>query len=448
MISLPVSFRRLVCALVVLLTPAAALAQNQKKKQADAPPAAAKQAPQPTIDPAQPFIPPGMFALADDMEVTLWARTPLFRNPSNMDIDAQGRVWLAEAYNYRRHNGKDPEGDRIMIIEDSNGDGVAEKSSVFVQEKALLAPLGVSVIDNKIYVANTPDLIVYTDVNRDGKFDPAVDKREVLLTGFDGRNHDHSLHSVTFGPDGKYYFNHGNCGAYFTDKSGKTFRVGSFYDGGKSGGGIPISERRPPEFSGEKSDDGHVWVGGTAYRMNPDGTNVEPIGHNFRNSYEQTVTSFGDVFQNDNDDPPASAHHLPASNTATSASPPSTVNALGAPIAVPASPSPTAEWRQDDPGHHSRWRCLRRRFAHGYRVSYEGDAFGEKWRGLHSSAAETSAATWSSAISQKPKAPATSLERFPTSSLRIKKKNLAGVDFKGGIKLRQLRGFKNLLPPV
>jgi hypothetical protein len=47
-----------------------------------------------------------------------------------------------------------------------------------VQEPALIAPLGVSVIDNKIVVAQPPDLIVYTDVDRNLKFDPAVDKRE------------------------------------------------------------------------------------------------------------------------------------------------------------------------------------------------------------------------------------------------------------------------------
>ena len=77
---------------------------------------------------------------------------------------------------------------------------------------ALIAPLGVSVIDNKIVVAQPPDLIVYTDVDRNLKFDPAVDKREVLLTGFQGVNHDHSLHSVTVGPDGKWVFNAGNTG--------------------------------------------------------------------------------------------------------------------------------------------------------------------------------------------------------------------------------------------
>ena len=48
-----------------------------------------------------------------------------------------------------------------------------------------------------------------------------------------------------------------------------------------------------------------MYIGGFTARMNPDGTNVEIIGHNYRNSYEQSVTSLGDVFQNDNDDPPA-----------------------------------------------------------------------------------------------------------------------------------------------
>jgi hypothetical protein len=43
------------------------------------------------------------------------------------------------------------------------------------------------VIDNKVIVSMAPDLVAYTDVNRDAKFDPAVDKREVLLTGFNGR---------------------------------------------------------------------------------------------------------------------------------------------------------------------------------------------------------------------------------------------------------------------
>ena len=69
-------------------------------------------------------------------------------------------------------------------------------------------------------------------MDRNLEFNPNVDKREVLLTGFNGRQHDHSLHSITSGPDGKWYFNSGNCGAIFTDNSGKTFRMNSNYRGG------------------------------------------------------------------------------------------------------------------------------------------------------------------------------------------------------------------------
>jgi len=152
-----------------------------------------------------------------------------------MDIDAQGRVWVTEGVNYRHHLNRDPDGDRVVILEDTNGNGRADKSTTFVQEPGLIAPLGMSVIDNQVIISNAPDLIVYTDVNRDGKFDSRVDKREVLLTGFNGQNHDHSLHSVTFGPDGLWYFNQGNCGVYFTDRSGQTFRVGGAYDPGSSG---------------------------------------------------------------------------------------------------------------------------------------------------------------------------------------------------------------------
>src|SRR5690242_9081022 len=69
--------------------------------------------------------------VADGLEVTLFASEPMFSNPTNMDIDSRGRVWICEAFNYRnQYNPKNPvrnEGDRIMILEDTDGDGVADK---------------------------------------------------------------------------------------------------------------------------------------------------------------------------------------------------------------------------------------------------------------------------------------------------------------------------------
>lgn len=248
-----------------------------------------------------PFaVPPALFTLPDDLEITIWASSPQLFNPTNMDIDHAGRIWVCEGVNYRGHAKRRPGGDRVTVLQDTDGDGKADSSHTFVQEESLVAPLGVAVFDNRIYVSQPPELLVYTDVDRNLRFDPAVDKREVLLTGFNARNHDHSLHSVTGGPDGKLYFNNGNCGAVFTDKSGKTFYMGGPY---KGGGGEWLVDHQ--KVAGKKSDDGHVWTPGFTARMNPDGTEVEIVGHGYRNSYEQVVTSRGDMFQNDNDDPPA-----------------------------------------------------------------------------------------------------------------------------------------------
>src|SRR4051812_9340445 len=281
----------------VVITSARAQTPPATSPTSPAAPSAAS-VPPPTV------VPTDRFAVPEGFELTIWAQAPQLRNPTNMDVDAQGRIWVTEGVNYRRHAGRDKGGDRIMVLEDTDGDGRADSSHVFVQEPDLVSPLGIAVIDNQIIVSSAPDLIVYTDVNRNGRFDPAVDKREVLLSGFNGANHDHSLHSVTFGPDGRWYLNQGNSGAHFTDRSGRTFRVGSVYDP-ISSGATPLYSWKPEDFAGAQSDDGHVYVGGFTMRMRPDATDVEIIGFNYRNSYEQTVTSFGDIFQNDNDDPPA-----------------------------------------------------------------------------------------------------------------------------------------------
>ena len=315
--------------------------------QAQAPP------PQPPAQPAQPTfnvpssIPLELFRLPEGLEITLWAATPMLHNPTNIDIDRDGRIWVAEGVRYRRHHARAPQGDRIVVLQDSDGDGRADKSHTFVQEPALVAPLGVSVIDNKIVVAQPPDLIVYTDVDRNLRFDPAVDKREVLLTGFHGVNHDHSLHSVTVGPDGKWVFNSGNTGAMFTDRSGKTFRsFGAYRDG-------PVGPFKDPhnkaDHAGKPSDDGHVYVGGFTVRMNPDGTHAEIIGYNYRNSYEQSVTSLGDVFQNDNDDPPACrvSWVMEYANFGFSSL---DGQRNWQADRRPGQTVPVAEWRQDDPG--------------------------------------------------------------------------------------------------
>src|SRR5687768_6947569 len=221
-------------------------------------PAQTPQAPATSQEPVR--VPLDLFKVPDGFEITVWAATPMLNNPTNIDIDKDGRIWVAEGVRYRRNHARQPEGDRIIVLEDKDRDGKADSKHTFVQETGLVAPLGVSVIDNKIVVAQPPDLIVYTDVDRNLRFDPAVDKREVLLTGFQGINHDHSLHSVTVGPAGKWVFNAGNTGAMFTDRSGKTFQVFSAYRPNPVG---PFKfPHDPAAHAGKPSDDGHVYVGG------------------------------------------------------------------------------------------------------------------------------------------------------------------------------------------
>ncbi len=291
-------------------------------------------------------MPLNSFVLPEGLEITAWAASPMLFNPTNMDVDQLGRIWVTEGVNYRGNKDRRPEGDRIVILEDGDGDGKADKCTVFWQSPELIAPLGIAVFDNVVMVSQPPDLLKLTDANRDGKFSEADgDTKEVFLTGFNGRNHDHSLHSVTGSPDGKWVFNQGNTGGMFTDKSGKTFRLGGAYVH------EPFSKYITDvlKIAGEKSDDGFSYNAGAAFRINSDGTGAEVIGGGFRNSYEQITDSYGFVFQNDNDDPPACrVTHMIEHGNAGFFSRDGKRNWKA--DMRPGQDTPTAEWRQDDPG--------------------------------------------------------------------------------------------------
>lgn len=377
---------------------------------------------------AETLVPQDFFQTADpDLEVTLWAATPQLKNPTNFDTDARGRIWVAEGVNYRRHYDRQPEGDRIQVLEDTDGDGRADRSWTFVQEPFLRAPMGIAVIDNQIVVSMAPDIVVYTDVDRDGRFDPVRDQRAVVLTGFNGRVHDHTVHSVTVGPDGQWYWNAGNCGAVFTDQSGRTFRIGSAYD--------PYYGRTdsrdlgwdPRQIAGQTSDDGHVWVGGFAARMNPDGSGVRIIGHNFRNSYEQTVTSFGDVFQNDNDDPPAcrTTFLLEGGNAGFCSA---DGRRAWQADRRPGQSVPVSQWRQEDPGTMPAGDVYGGGSPTGIAFAEES-ALGPKYRGLLLSAEPGRNVVFG--YLPKPAGAGFTLERFDFMTSNAEGE-FAGGDFKGG----------------
>jgi putative membrane-bound dehydrogenase-like protein len=375
------------------------------------------------FDAGPKFVPAELFTVPEGFEVTIWATSPQISNPTNIDFDERGRMYVAEGVNYRGKKGRRPEGDRIVVLEDTTGAGKADKVTVFTQDENLVSPLGVAHIDGKIVVSQPPDLLVYTDANGDGIFDPKVDKREVLLTGFNGRNHDHSLHSATFGPDGKWNFNQGNTCGQFTDKSGKTFRIGSPYNHGE----FTKQAVDAQKVAGLRSDDGNVWVGGFSVRMNSDGTNARIVGHNYRNSYEQSINSFGDMYQSDNDDPPACRVSLIMEGGNAGFASADGQRSWGA-DKRPGQETPVAEWRQDDPGTMPSGDVYGGGSPTGV-AFYENGALDSKWNGLLLACEAGKNVVFG--YLPKPDGAGMKLERFDFFTSN-KEKEWAGSDFLGG----------------
>ena len=219
--------------------------------------------------------------VADGVELKLFAAEPLLLSPSNIDIDHLGRIWVCEVVNYRRFangsNAERAEGDRILILEDTNGDGMADKETVFYQGRDIDSAHGVCVLGNRVLVSAGDSVFSFYDDNGDLK----ADRKEVLFTGIKGTQHDHGIHSFQFGPDGRLYFNFGNAGEELHNADGSIVIDVA---------GNEVRAARKP------------YQEGMAFRCELDGSKVDTLGWNFRNNWELCVDSFGTVWQSDNDD--------------------------------------------------------------------------------------------------------------------------------------------------
>ena len=224
------------------------------------------------------------FKVSDGLEISLWASEPLFVNPTCMDVDHKGRVWISESINYRQKlrgekKMRRPEGDRLLVLEDTQGTGRADKVTVFYQAPEIHAPLGIAVRPNTdgigctVYVCQSPDIWLLEDKDGDNKADGPPRK---LLTGFKGLDHDHGVHGILIGPDNRLYFTVGDAGV----------------------SNLQSSDGTGPKYSSNSTD----LRAATVWRCDLDGKNLELIAHNFRNNYEPCVDSFGTVFLSDNDD--------------------------------------------------------------------------------------------------------------------------------------------------
>jgi putative membrane-bound dehydrogenase-like protein len=211
-----------------------------------------------------------------ELEASLFVSEPMITNPTNLDIDHRGRVWICDVKNYRGHRNSRKEGDRILILEDTKGTGVCDKVTTFYQGRDVDSAMGICVLGNKVIVSASPNVLVFTFDEND-----KITKKEALFTKTGVEQHDHTAHSFVFGPDGRLYWNFGDEGHAVHDKNGK-----------------PVVD-----LAGNVvNDSGKPYRRGMVFRCEMDGSNFEVLGHNFRNNYEVAVDSFGTLWQSDNDD--------------------------------------------------------------------------------------------------------------------------------------------------
>src|SRR3954469_21812616 len=130
--------------------------------------------------------------------VELVASEPDIVNPVAMTFDERGRIWITESLEYPRSEAG-PGRDRVKVLEDTDGDGKADKFTIFAE--GFNIPSGIAVGHGGVWLANAPDILFLQDTDGDGK----ADKQEVGVTGF-GRDDTHELpNSLTWGPDGWLY---------------------------------------------------------------------------------------------------------------------------------------------------------------------------------------------------------------------------------------------------
>jgi len=146
------------------------------------------------------------FRVPEGYEVNLFASEvefPDLQNPVQMTFDSQGRLWVCTMPSYPQYLPGVPVNDKVLIFEDTDGDGKADKQTVFAD--GLHVPTGIELADGGAYVAAQPNLLFLKDTDGDGK----ADYRETVLHGFDSADSHHSISAFEIGPGGALYFQEG-----------------------------------------------------------------------------------------------------------------------------------------------------------------------------------------------------------------------------------------------
>jgi putative heme-binding domain-containing protein len=197
------------------------------------------------------------FVLPPGFEATLFASEPDITKPINMAFDERGRLWVTQSSEYPVAAGPSAGKDRITVLEDTDGDGRADKINDFAND--LNIPIGIMPVKGGAIGYSIPNVYRFYDTNNDGK----ADKREVLLSSFGYEDTHGMVNSFVRGFDGWMHASHGftntskiagSDGDTIRMVSGTTFR-------------FRLDGRRA-----EKTTDG---------RVNPFGTTYDAMGYQY-----------------------------------------------------------------------------------------------------------------------------------------------------------------------
>ena len=167
--------------------------------------------PNPVAENTHPTV-AGMW-VPEGFQVDLIATEPTVTQPIAFTFDERGRLWIAEAHSYPQRQ-PDGEGkDRVIILEDKDGDGTFETKKVFADGLNLVS--GIEIGFGGVWIGAAPQLLFLPDRNQDDQLDGAA---EVLLDGWGFQDTHETLNSFTWGPDGWLY---GNQGVFNHSKIGK-----------------------------------------------------------------------------------------------------------------------------------------------------------------------------------------------------------------------------------
>jgi glucose/arabinose dehydrogenase len=144
--------------------------------------------------------------VAKGCKVNLFAseeQFPELVSPVQMTFDTRGRLWVAAWLNYPERTPTSKVGDKLLVFEDNNGDGKADKVTTFLDD--LNCPTGFQFYKDGVLVMQAPDLWFVRDTNGDGK----ADWKERVLMGMDSADSHHTANSMVLDPGGATYLSDG-----------------------------------------------------------------------------------------------------------------------------------------------------------------------------------------------------------------------------------------------